>query len=102
MLAFDDGQRRNFHAFARSTWLLLRAAAAAAVPRTPGTEASRSRAARAFVQRYFPDFPLRVIPNGVDLDVYRRGLAPIRHLRDENLNVLFSDGSKNAKALAIC
>ena len=58
-----------------------------------------SEPARAFVQRYFPDFPLRVIPNGVDLDVYRRGLAPIRHLRDENLNVLFVGRLEKRKGL---
>jgi phosphatidylinositol alpha-mannosyltransferase len=48
-----------------------------------------SEPARAFFNRYFPDFPLRVIPNGVDTDVYRPGLSPIRHLRDEYVNVLF-------------
>ena len=48
-----------------------------------------SEPARAFFNRYFPDFPLRVIPNGIDTSVYRPGLSPIRHLRDENLNVLF-------------
>ena len=58
-----------------------------------------SEPARAFVQRYFPDFPLRVIPNGVDLNVYRSGLAPIRHLRDENLNVLFVGRLEKRKGL---
>src|SRR5467141_4584379 len=58
-----------------------------------------SEPARAFVQRYFPDFPLRVIPNGVDLNVYRPGLAPIRHLRDENLNVLFVGRLEKRKGL---
>ena len=48
-----------------------------------------SEPARAFFNRYFPDFPLRVIPNGVDTEVYRPGLSPIRHLRDEYVNVLF-------------
>jgi len=45
--------------------------------------------ARAFVNRYFPDYPLRVIPNGIDTEAYRPGLAPIRHLKDDNLNILF-------------
>ena len=45
--------------------------------------------ARAFFNRYFPDFPLRVIPNGVDTNVYKSGLSPIRHLRDDHVNVLF-------------
>src|SRR2546429_9810642 len=58
-----------------------------------------SEPARAFVQRYFPDFPLRVIPNGVDLNVYRPGLAPIRHLRDDNLNVLFVGRLEKRKGL---
>ena len=48
-----------------------------------------SEPARDFVARYFPGFPMRVIPNGIDLEVYRPGLAPIRHLRDENVNILF-------------
>lgn len=48
-----------------------------------------SEPARAFVNRYFPDYPLRVIPNGIDVEVYRPGLAPIRHLKDGNVNILF-------------
>ncbi|HUY74617.1 MAG TPA: glycosyltransferase family 4 protein [Candidatus Dormibacteraeota bacterium] len=48
-----------------------------------------SEPARAFVNRYFPDYPLRVIPNGIDTEAYRPGLAPIRHLMDDNINILF-------------
>src|SRR5206468_3206280 len=48
-----------------------------------------SEPARDFVQRYFPGYPMRVIPNGIDLSIYRPGLPPIRHLRDEHLNILF-------------
>ena len=48
-----------------------------------------SEPARAFFNRYFPDYPLRVIPNGIDTNVYRPDLSPIRHLRDESVNVLF-------------
>ncbi len=33
-----------------------------------------SEPARAFFSRYFPDFPLRIIPNGIDTSVYRPGL----------------------------
>ena len=58
-----------------------------------------SEPARAFVNRYFPDFPLRVIPNGIDLSVYRPGLAPIRHLRDDNLNILFVGRLEKRKGL---
>lgn len=55
--------------------------------------------ARDFVTRYFPRFPMRVIPNGVDLSVYRPGLPPIRHLRDENLNILFVGRLEKRKGL---
>jgi phosphatidyl-myo-inositol alpha-mannosyltransferase len=58
-----------------------------------------SEPARAFVNRYFHDFPMRVIPNGVDLNVYRPGLAPIRHLRDDNLNILFVGRLEKRKGL---
>ena len=58
-----------------------------------------SEPARAFVNRYFPSYPLRVIPNGIDLGVYRPGLAPIRHLRDEKLNILFVGRLEKRKGL---
>ena len=58
-----------------------------------------SEPARAFVNRYFQDFPMRVIPNGVDLEVFRPGLAPIRHLRDDNLNILFVGRLEKRKGL---
>jgi phosphatidylinositol alpha-mannosyltransferase len=45
--------------------------------------------ARDFVHHYFPKAPLRVIPNGVDVERFDPGLAPIRHLRDGAVNVLF-------------
>src|SRR5258708_36674597 len=48
-----------------------------------------SEPARTFFNRYFPDFHLRVIPKGIDTNVFTPGLAPIRHLRDENSNILF-------------
>ena len=58
-----------------------------------------SEPARAFVNRYFPEFPMRVIPNGIDLDVYKPGLSPIRHLRDGNLNILFVGRLEKRKGL---
>jgi phosphatidylinositol alpha-mannosyltransferase len=58
-----------------------------------------SEPARAFVNRYFPDYPLRVIPNGIDIDTYRPGLAPIRHLRDDKVNILFVGRLEKRKGL---
>lgn len=58
-----------------------------------------SEPARAFVNRYFPHFPLRIIPNGIDVAVYRPGLAPIRHLRDDKLNILFVGRLEKRKGL---
>jgi phosphatidylinositol alpha-mannosyltransferase len=58
-----------------------------------------SEPARAFVNRYFPDFPMRVIPNGIDLDTFKPGLAPIRHLRDDKINILFVGRLEKRKGL---
>jgi phosphatidylinositol alpha-mannosyltransferase len=58
-----------------------------------------SEPARAFFNRYFPNYPLRVIPNGIDTDAYQPGLSPIRHLRDENVNVLFVGRLEKRKGL---
>jgi len=58
-----------------------------------------SEPARDFVQRYFPGYPMRVIPNGIDLSIYRPGLPPIRHLRDEHLNILFVGRLEKRKGL---
>jgi phosphatidylinositol alpha-mannosyltransferase len=58
-----------------------------------------SEPARAFVARYFPDFQMKVIPNGVDVEVYRPGHTPIRHLRDDNLNLLFVGRLEKRKGL---
>ncbi len=58
-----------------------------------------SEPARTFFNRYFPDFPLRVIPNGIDVDVFKPGLSPIRHLRDDNVNILFVGRLEKRKGL---
>jgi phosphatidylinositol alpha-mannosyltransferase len=58
-----------------------------------------SEPARTFFHRYFPDFPVRVIPNGIDVNVFKPGLSPIRHLRDENLNILFVGRLEKRKGL---
>jgi phosphatidylinositol alpha-mannosyltransferase len=55
--------------------------------------------AREFVNRYFPKFPIRVIPNGIDINAYKPGLAPIRHLRDDHINVLFVGRLEKRKGL---
>jgi phosphatidylinositol alpha-mannosyltransferase len=58
-----------------------------------------SEPARAFFNRYFPDFQLRVIPNGIDTSTYHPGLSPIRHLRDDFINVLFVGRMEKRKGL---
>src|SRR6202171_1536489 len=58
-----------------------------------------SEPARSFFNRYFPDFPLRVIPNGIDVNVFKPGLAPIRHLRDDCVNILFVGRLEKRKGL---
>jgi phosphatidyl-myo-inositol alpha-mannosyltransferase len=58
-----------------------------------------SEPARTFFNRYFPDYPLRIIPNGIDTEVYRPGLSPIRHLRDDYVNVLFVGRLEKRKGL---
>jgi phosphatidylinositol alpha-mannosyltransferase len=58
-----------------------------------------SEPARAFVNRYFPGYPMRVVPNGIDLDVYKPGAPPIRHLRDDKINILFVGRLEKRKGL---
>ena len=58
-----------------------------------------SEPARAFVNRYFPNQAIRVIPNGIDINVYKPGLTPIRHLRDDHVNILFVGRLEKRKGL---
>ena len=57
-----------------------------------------SPAARDFVRHYF-DIPMRVIPNGIDIATFRPDQAPIRHLRDGLVNVLFVGRLEKRKGL---
>ena len=58
-----------------------------------------SEPARIFVTRYFPEVHPKVIPNRIDTNAYRRGLTPIRHLRDDMVNVLFVGRMEKRKGL---
>jgi len=55
--------------------------------------------ARDFVRHYFPQLHPHVIPNGVDVESFKPGLAPIRHLRDDRVNVLFVGRLEKRKGL---
>ena len=57
-----------------------------------------SPAAGDFVHHYF-DINLRVIPNGIDVETFQPGHAPIRHLRDDRVNVLFVGRLEKRKGL---
>lgn len=57
-----------------------------------------SSPARDFIQQYF-DIQPRVIPNGIDVDTFKPGHAPIRHLRDDRVNVLFVGRLEKRKGL---
>jgi phosphatidylinositol alpha-mannosyltransferase len=55
--------------------------------------------ARDFVRHYFPQLNPHVIPNGVDVEQFKPGIAPIRHLRDDRVNVLFVGRLEKRKGL---
>lgn len=58
-----------------------------------------SNPARDFLRHYFPQAQPRVIPNGVDTDTFRPDHAPIRHLRDDMVNVVFVGRLEKRKGL---
>ena len=55
--------------------------------------------AREFVRQYFPKADPVVVPNGVDVDIFRPGHTPIHHLRDGMVNVLFVGRLEKRKGL---
>ncbi|MSQ09480.1 MAG: glycosyltransferase family 1 protein [Dehalococcoidia bacterium] len=57
-----------------------------------------SRAAEAFVSQYFPGY-YNIIPNGIDLDVFRPDLEPLPELMDGKLNILFVGRFEKRKGL---
>lgn len=90
----------TFHAFARSNvgYFYGRPLLEPYIQHLYGAIAV-SEPARAFVTRYFPQIRARVIPNGVDTTAYRRGVTPIRHLRDDFVNILFVGRLEKRKGL---
>jgi len=58
-----------------------------------------SRPARDFLRQYFPSANPAIVPNGIDVDTFRPDHTPIRHLRDELLNVLFVGRLEKRKGL---
>ncbi|MFZ0216277.1 MAG: glycosyltransferase family 4 protein [Candidatus Dormiibacterota bacterium] len=59
-----------------------------------------SQPAREFVRHYFPTADPVVIPNGVEVDRFRPGHTPIRHLRDDRVNFLFVGRLEKRKGLS--
>lgn len=58
-----------------------------------------SKPARDFVCHYFPKADPAIVPNGVDVDTFRTGHTPIRHLRDGMINVIFVGRLEKRKGL---
>ena len=80
----------TFHAYARRNlgYYYAKGVLAHYLKRLHATVAV-SPPARDFVRHYFPTADPAVIPNGVDVERFRPGHAPIRHLRDDCVNFLF-------------
>ncbi len=55
--------------------------------------------AKEFLRQYFPQVDPRVIPNGIEIESFRPDHAPIRHLRDGCVNVLFVGRLEKRKGL---
>jgi phosphatidylinositol alpha-mannosyltransferase len=90
----------TFHAFARSNlgYYYGRQLLKLYLKRLHATIAV-SEPARDFVSRYFPTADPRIVPNGIDVEAFRPGHGPIRHLRDEHVNVLFVGRLEKRKGL---
>ncbi len=58
-----------------------------------------SRPARDFLRQYFPSADPEIVPNGIDVETFRPDHTPIRHLRDDLLNVLFVGRIEKRKGL---
>jgi len=88
----------TFHAFggfSPSYWIGQRWAAR--LTRRLDGRIAVSGAARHFISRYFPG-DYRIIPNGVDLDLFGRA-EPLDELRDGTLNLLFVGRLEERKGL---
>ncbi len=58
-----------------------------------------SAPARDFVCQYFHEVDPVIVPNGVDIETFRPGHTPIRHLRDDMVNVIFVGRLEKRKGL---
>jgi phosphatidylinositol alpha-mannosyltransferase len=90
----------TFHAFARSNlgYYYGRQLLKLYLKRLHATIAV-SQPARDFVRHYFPSADPVIVPNGIDVENFRPGHAPIRHLQDEHVNVLFVGRLEKRKGL---
>ena len=90
----------TFHAYARRNlgYYYARPVLGHYLKRLQATVAV-SPPARDFVRHYFPTVDPVVIPNGVDVERFRPGHPPIRHLRDECVNFLFVGRLEKRKGL---
>ena len=91
----------TFHAFAKSNigYYYGRPILRQYLKHLNGTIAV-SGPARDFVQHYFPEIEPAVVPNGVDVGRFNPGHTPIRHLRDDRVNILFVGRLEKRKGLS--